>query len=110
MIVGWNYVETSNTPYVNVTNDGTNFSGVAMTIDTNTGELLTGTGIDGGSPDLQYSDLDLSRNDAGCFGGSLSRENFLSATTGSTQVTLFNAPGRVLNGQSINISGEGFDK
>jgi hypothetical protein len=109
-VIGYNYVETTNTPFGAIYNDGTNVGSSPMTVNTNTGAVLTGAGINGGSPDLQYSDLDLSRNDAGCFGGSLSRANYTGMTATSTQVLFFDAPRRVLNGQTINISAEGFDR
>jgi hypothetical protein len=109
-VLGYNYVEATNTPFGGIYNDGTNVGSSPMTISTSTGALLTGAGINGGSPDLQYSDLDLSRNNAGCFGGSLSRANYVGMTNTSTQVLYFDAPRRVLNGQTINVSAEGFDR
>ncbi|MDZ4750402.1 MAG: hypothetical protein SGI87_02220 [Flavobacteriales bacterium] len=109
-VLAYNYIETSNTPFGAINNDGTNFSGVSITVNNNTGAILTGLSIDGGSADLQYSDLDLSRNDAGCFGGSLSRANYVGTTNTTTQVTFFSAPRRILNGQTIDISAEGFDR
>ncbi|MBL7941334.1 MAG: hypothetical protein JNM00_01120 [Flavobacteriales bacterium] len=92
------------------TNDGTNVSGVTTGYDLNTGASTSGAALNGGHPDLQYSDIDLSRNDAGCFGGSWSRANFLNGSPTATQVTFFDAPGRVLVGNTISITGEGFDK
>jgi hypothetical protein len=109
-VFGYNYVEATNTPFGSIYNDGTNVGSSPMTINTSTGALLTGAGINGGSPDLQYSDIDLSRNDAGCFGGSLTRANYIGMTATSTQVIFFDAPTRILNGQTINISAEGFDR
>ncbi len=110
--VSYNYTSVVNATnaFNNFTNDGTNLSGAVFTYDLSTGKILTGAPVNGGSPDLQYSDLDLSRNDGGCYGGSWSRENFLNSGMTGSQVTFFNAPGRVLVGNSISISGEGFDK
>ncbi|MDZ4822721.1 MAG: hypothetical protein SH856_04620 [Flavobacteriales bacterium] len=108
----YNYVTTANATngFYQFTNDGTNVNNIVFTYDASTGEVLTGLPINGGHPDLQFNDINLTRNDAGCFGGSWSRENFLGGNMTSTQVTFFDAPTRILTGNTININGEGFDK
>ena len=108
----YNYVSSNiaGQAFYQFTSDGTNVSGVTSGYDLNTGAITSGPALNGGHPDLQYNDLDLTRNDAGCFGGSTSRANFLNGTMTSTQVTFFDAPGRVLVGNTINLTGEGFDK
>ncbi len=109
-IFGYNYTNLSGANAFNtMVNDGTNVSGATFTIDTATGEVLTGSPIDGGSPDNAYLDLDLTRNDADCFGGSYSRANFINTPTGAI-TTFMIAPRRVLSGQTINISADGYDR
>jgi len=104
----YNYAMGSLAAMVNVLDDGTNVLNVAQTIDTATGEITAGGGIDGGNPDAIYTDLDLTRNNVGCFGGSYSRENFLAPSTGA-RTTFMVAPRRVLVGSTIDVQGEGFD-
>lgn len=65
--------------------------------------------IDGGSPDGGMMDVDLSRNDAGCYGGSYTMSNFTSAETGA-RVLFMEAPRSIFLNQSIDVKGEGLDK
>lgn len=104
----YNYISASVSAFSGIIDDGTNVINVPQTIDAATGEVTAGSGIDGGHPDAAYTDLDLTRNDAGCFGGSYSRTNFLAASTGSRTGFMI-APRRVLVGETINVEGQGFD-
>lgn len=107
--VSYNNITASTAPLnPNILDDGTNVLNDPQTIDPLTGELTAGSGIDGGNPDAAFTDLDLTRNDVGCYGGSYSRENFTSASTGA-RTTFMIAPRRVLVGETIDIQGEGFD-
>jgi hypothetical protein len=92
----------------NILQDGTNVIGATFTYNSD-GQVLTGSPIDGGYPDAAYYDLDLTINDAGCFGGSYSRANFIGNSAGAV-ASFMTAPRRVLAGQSITIQGEGYDK
>ncbi len=65
--------------------------------------------IDAGDPDPRYLDLDLTRNDAGCYGGSNSRANYLTPM-GSAVVGFMQAPRVVAQGQTVNINATGFDR
>lgn len=65
--------------------------------------------IDAGDPDPRYLDLDLTRNDAGCYGGSNSRANFTTAM-GSAVVGFMQAPRVVAQGDAVIISATGFDR
>jgi hypothetical protein len=81
-------------------------------ISTTTGALLSGhAGINGGHPNNKYADLDLSRNDAGCYGGSYSHNNFFPLQTGSARV-LFVEPSNTtfLQGQTLNLKAVGIDR
>jgi hypothetical protein len=109
-VYGYNYTDlTGGNAFNAMTNDGTNVSGAIFSYDTATGEVVSGSPLDGGSPDNSYLDLDLTRNDADCFGGSYSRSNFMGVPTGSV-ATFMIAPRRVLAGQTINISADGYDR
>lgn len=65
--------------------------------------------IDAGDPDPRYLDLDLTRNDAGCYGGSNSRANFTTGM-GSAVVGFMQAPRVVAQGEAVNINATGFDR
>ncbi|MCX6897001.1 MAG: hypothetical protein NTZ16_16255 [Verrucomicrobia bacterium] len=106
----YNYDHNSTAPFSNMPSDPTNISSSTTTVDLNTGALNSGSdAINGGDPGTAYLDLDLTRNDAGCYGGSYSRENFTQAETGS-RVLFMKATREVLQGQPVNVSGEGVDK
>lgn len=79
-------------------------------INTTTGQPSLGSPlIDAGDPDPRYLDLDLTTNDAGCYGGSNSRENF-TTPVGSAVVGFMQAPRVVAQGEPVNISATGFDR
>jgi len=73
------------------------------------GALLSGPAMNGGNPDYRYLDLDLTRNDAGCYGGSLSLANFTTTSPGSN-VLYMTAPRTVLSNQPFSISADGAAK
>lgn len=73
--------------------------------------------INGGMPEDEYLDTDLTRNDAGCYGGSYSLANFprFGNTVANNQnlggrVFFFAAPRTVQQGQSIKVRATGFDR
>lgn len=79
-------------------------------IDPATGAAMSGSPlIDAGDPDPRYLDLDLTVNDAGCYGGSNSRENF-TTPMGSAVVGFMQAPRVVAQGEPVNIQATGFDR
>lgn len=87
-----------------------NLYGAPSWIDTSTGAPSPGSPlIDAGDPDPRYLDLDLSRNDAGCFGGSNSRTNFLTPL-GSSVVGFLRAPRVIAQNQPVSIEVIGFDR
>lgn len=94
------------------TNDGTNVAITNTTLNTdglNT-NVLSNT-INGGNPDSAYVDLNLTRNDAGCYGGSFSLNNFFPITSNDwARVMLVTAPRRVMVNGTINVKAIGFDK
>jgi hypothetical protein len=67
--------------------------------------------INGGTVDSAYADIDLTRNDAGCYGGSYTLDNFFPITANDwARVILVTAPRRVLVNGTINVKAIGFDK
>jgi hypothetical protein len=80
----------------------------AQTIDAEGMPTGVSSAINGGDPDTSHRDLDDTINDAGCFGGSYSRANFLAPSTGARTAFVI-APRRVIVGQPIEIFTEGFD-
>lgn len=79
------------------------FTSSTSAIDAITGQPTAGSpAINAGDPSTAYLDLDLSRNDAGCWGGSWSMSNFINAGAGP-RVTLVNAPRTVVSGTSVAI-------
>ncbi len=77
-----------------------------------TGAPVPGSpGINSGDPDAGYTDLDLSRNDAGCYGGSYSRDNFDDPLPTTAVVLFVNVPRRTTTGAfSLPITIDGFDR
>jgi hypothetical protein len=94
------------------TNDGTNIIATNTTLNSeglNT-NALSNT-INGGNPDSAFVDLDLTRNNAGCYGGSFTLNNFFPITSNDwARVMLVTAPRRVLVNGTINVKAIGFDK
>jgi hypothetical protein len=87
-------------------------------ISTNTAVINQGTGIplagspaiNAGDPDVIYADLDLSRNDAGCYGGSFSRDNFDDPVPTTAFIGFVNAPRRTQAALSVPISADAIDR
>ncbi len=73
-----------------------------------TGSLFVNTG----NASNAYLDLDLSRNDIGCYGGSYSLTNFLPIMNNpeSSRVNYVTAPRIVPQGGTVNVQAIGFDK
>jgi hypothetical protein len=109
--VHYNYVNTAS--YSGFTNDGTNLALLNTTINSATGAITTPLSncINGGTVDSAYADIDLTRNDAGCYGGSYTLDNFFPITANDwARVILVTAPRRVLVNGTINVKAIGFDK
>lgn len=92
-----NINQSDNSGSVNMT-----FNDVAYTV--------TGMNVDAGNPGVKYTDLDLTRNDAGHYGGSNSWANYWPANSNNKpQVNYLSVPRSVTSG-TLNISGFGFSK
>jgi hypothetical protein len=89
--------------------DGTNNLSSNTTLDAN-GRPNVGTdAINGASPDFSYYDLNLTVGDAGCYGGSLTLDNFFPLV-GGARVYMVYVPRRVNVSGTINIKADGFDR
>lgn len=107
--VGWQYL-FGPIPPGTVLDAAYNLYGAPSWINTSTGGPANGSPlINAGDPDPRYLDLDLTRNDAGCFGGSNSRANFTTGM-GSAVVGFMQAPRVVAQNQPVNINAVGFDR
>ncbi|WP_264541973.1 MULTISPECIES: hypothetical protein [Flavobacterium] len=77
----------------------------------NTTYTVTGANVNAGNPAVSYTDLDLTRNDAGHYGGSNSWENYWPVDGGNkAQINYLVTPRVITIGNTINISGSGFSK
>ncbi|UUC44097.1 hypothetical protein [Flavobacterium cerinum] len=93
----------------NVANQGSNTQG-NFTINNNS-YSVSGANVNAGSPAVEYTDLDLTRNDAGNGGGSNSWSNYWPADGGNrAQINYLNVPRRITTGTTLNVSGSGFSK
>ncbi len=100
----------TNTPFWSNLIATHNIQGDYFWMNDSTGEPTQGSSfINGGDPDPRYLDLDLTTNDAGCYGGSNSRANFITPM-GSAVVGFMRAPRVVSQGDAVNISATGFDR
>jgi len=105
--VSYNHFHTSySSALALLVNDGTNT--VSFQVINVEGMPTAGSAINGGDPDASHTDLDGTPNDAGCFGGSYSRANFLAPSSGARTAFVI-APRKVIIGEPIDIFVEGFD-
>lgn len=77
----------------------------------NTSYTVTGGNVNAGNPAVAYTDLDLTRNDAGHYGGSNSWSNYFPADSGGKpQVNYLVTPRAILSTSTLNVSGSAFSK
>ena len=71
----------------------------------------SGAAIDSGDPDEEYSDLNLTRNDIACGGGSDAWSNYWSSTATQSQVLFLDVPSRIYQGTTtLQVEGMGYSK
>ncbi|KGO87673.1 hypothetical protein [Flavobacterium suncheonense] len=88
-----------------------NNTGAANMNFNNTAYTVTGANVNAGNPALSYTDLDLTRNDAGHYGGSNSWANYWPADSGGKpQINYLVTPRIIISGDTLNVSGSGFSK
>ena len=86
-----------------------NNTGAANMSFDNTIFTVTGMNANAGNPALIYTDLDLTRNDAGHYGGSNSWENYWPADGGGMpKVNYLVTPRAILNTNILNVTGSGY--
>ena len=109
------FYNISNTAFVTataVTSASSNISNASLTFSTST-YTVTGSGItNGGYPEDDYADIDLSRNDLGNWGGSDSWANYWPTAVGNKpQVNYLSTPRRIYTGTTeMNATGAGHSK
>ncbi|MGL2965291.1 hypothetical protein [Flavobacterium sp. XGLA_31] len=87
----------------NIGNANINFDGTYYTV--------TGMNVNAGNPSVAYTDLDLTRNDAGHYGGSNSWANYWAPDSGAMpQINYLVTPRVILNTSTLNVTGSGFSK
>ena len=111
LIASFNYIDISfdNGELVGFANDGTNVVSGLVVLNGDGSSAWPGT-IDGGTPGLGDYDLDLTRNDPGCFGGSYSHENFFPIDGTSSRVYYLQMPSQILVGGTNAVTGHSFDR
>ncbi len=91
------------------TDDGTNNQSSNTTLDVNYRPNGGTDAINGGSPDEAYYDINLTRNDAGAYGGSFTLDNF-HPVTDAARVYMVRAPRKITLGSTLNVKGDAFDR
>lgn len=111
LIVSFNFFDNSfdNGNFSGFVNDGTNVVSASVVLNSDGSSAWTGT-TDGGSPSLADYDLDLTRNDPGCFGGSYSHANFFPIDGTSSRVYYLQMPTEILVGGSNSVTGHSYDR
>lgn len=88
-----------------------NYTNAGVVLDYNSGVNNFTQGTDSGNPSNEFLDLDLTRNDMGCYGGSYSFANFHPIDNNkSSRMIFFKVPRVVNQGNTFNVEGVGFDK
>jgi len=112
VFVSYNFFDSGyDYTFTGLSNDGTNNISATFVMDATSGQPTSGTYADAGHPDLMYYDHNLTRNDLGCYGGSMSAVNFFpSGDANNNRVYMLNIPSSVYTGNSIRVKAESFDK
>ena len=90
---------------VNLYNNNSN----AISLNAN-GSTVSAVGQNGGNPGPQFYDTDLSVNDAGCYGGAFTLNNFFPQFTGAANTWLTNYQFNVRTGNTLSIKANSFDR
>jgi len=110
-VVSYNFVDNTfdNASFAGITLDGTNTfsSSTSITSDGSSNSVAT---VDTGNPGTADYDLNLTRNDPGCFGGSYSHANFFPIDGTSSKVFYLQMPNEILVGGSNSVTGYSFDR
>jgi hypothetical protein len=109
----YNHVSTGYTTAISPTWTFADLNQINQTIEINTedGSFTNApNAINGGNPAPLFFDLDLSPNDAGCYGGSFTQDNFFPLHTGAARVYNVVYPFNVRVGNTMNVKAFSFDR
>ncbi len=110
--VNYNHI-TSNTANVFFGNPTTNYYNITdqtYTLDADGRPAATDASINGGHPASIYYNLDLTPNDAGCYGGSYSLDNFFPLFTEGPRVYMVDFPFNVRQGNTLDVKAYSVDR
>ena len=82
----------------------------AFDVDDVSGVCSSAEALNGGHPGTDYTDHDLTRNDVGVAGGSLSYTNYWPILTGGARVYLVKTPRTVVQSSTINAEADAHDR
>lgn len=105
--VSFNFSRNGMTLLSGIVNNGTNASSSLFSVGAN--GTISATLLDLGHPSIAYFDHDLTRNNPGCYGGSYSMTNYYPQTN-NPRVIHVATPSVILQGNTFNLTGEGFDR
>ena len=71
---------------------------------------VTGGNVNAGNPATAYTDLDLTRNDAGHYGGSNSWANYFPIDSGGRPQVNYLVTPRSISSGTLNVTGSGYSK
>ena len=100
--------KSSNVGYLNAV--GVSLINASFSINTISGKLNSGPPKDGANPSYIYYDLDLTRGDAGCYGGSYTLDNYFPLSEGHSRVISINSPDNITNSQTFSVEALGIDR
>jgi len=87
------------------------YSHCTATFDVTNGKALTGFIIDAGKNEINFFDLDMTRNDLGTYGGPYSMENYWDSTaTGKARIYHLDMPSEIWSGQTPTIKASAVHK
>ena len=65
---------------------------------------------DKGNPAQPFYDIDLTPNDAGCYGGSFTQDNYFPQFAGAAKIWYVDHPFNIRQGNTLSIQAESFDR
>jgi hypothetical protein len=111
LITEYNYIRTLNlSAALSHTLSATDATGTTFNIDADGRNAAGSAAINGGNPSINYYDLDLTRGDAGAYGGSFTLDNYFPLTTGSSRVYHVILERGIFQGYNLDVKALGFDR
>lgn len=110
--VYYNMVDDNTTMDASINNNWTvntnNNTSTTVSMNSTTGASSQGANL--GNPATPFYDIDLTRNDMGCFGGSFTADNFFPMFTGAARVWFVAYPFNIRQGNTLSIQGATYDR